>query len=78
VHLVAEQRLLRHRVPGRVPVAAARLRLILARPAAVGRDQRGVDQGARLDHQTAGIELAVEFCQQRRGQAAPGQLAAKA
>jgi branched-chain amino acid transport system substrate-binding protein len=41
-------------------------------------DQAGVDQGAALDHQAAGIELAVELDQQLFGQAAPAQLAAKA
>ena len=78
VHLVAEQRLLRHRVPAGILVAAALDRLALARPPAVGGDQRGVDQRARLDHQPPGVELAVELGQQPLGQPPPDQLAAKA
>jgi hypothetical protein len=61
VHLVAEQRLLGHGVPAGVAVAALRDRRALMRPAAVGLDQAGVDQGAALDHQSHGIKLAIEL-----------------
>ena len=39
-----------------------------SRPPAIGRDQAGVDQGAGLDDQAPGVELAVELSQQLLGQ----------
>ena len=45
-------------VPARIPVAAALDRRTLPRPAAVGRHQARVDQGAGLDHQPPGSRAA--------------------
>ena len=77
--LVAEVRAAALAPPGvRIPGAARAQAGVRARAAHLRRDQRGVQQGALLDHQPPRLQLPVQFGEQPRGQPAPHQLQAEA
>ena len=78
VHLVAEQRLLRHGVPAGIRIAAVRRPACPYAVAGIRRDQAASISVPALTISPLGVELAVELGEQRARPGRAGQLAAKA